>query len=104
MPARATTAKRFTAQPCAASKRPKAATQEAMNGGWGVWAICWTIPVSVPAGAEGRAWPCQKPRPGQAWRRAMPTKNRPMTRRTTLPSRGLDHALSGRATRAPAKQ
>ncbi len=74
-----------------------------MNTGWGVADICCTIPRSVPGVASWPSCPCQKPRPGQAWRTAIPTKKRPMTERTVLPSRGLDHVLSGRAMSTPAK-
>ncbi len=44
MPARATTEKRLTAQPWAASKEPKEPSHDERNWGCGVWAIVWTIP------------------------------------------------------------
>jgi hypothetical protein len=79
MAARAITEKRLTAQPCAASKAAKLATQEDRNSGWGVDTMDLIIPVSVPATACAASWPCQKPRPGQAWSTAIPTKKSPMT-------------------------
>jgi len=103
MAARDITRNRFTAQPWAASKEAKPASQEEMKAGWGVADICLTIPASVPGAALWPSRPCQKPRPGQAWRTAMPTKKRPMTDKIARPSRRLDHILSGRAMSSPAK-
>ena len=97
------TRKRFTAQPWAASKAPKLATQEERKPGWGVCDICCTIPVSVPGLEPWFSRPCQKPRPGHACSTAMPTKNTPITERIARPSRGLVHARSGRAMSNPAK-
>src|ERR1039457_6090114 len=52
MAARQITRNRFTAQPCAASKAAKPASQEEMKAGWGVADISCTIPVSVPGTAH----------------------------------------------------
>ena len=93
--ARAITRKRFTAQPCAASKAPKLATHDARRLGWGVCDIWCTIAVSVPGLELGCSWPCQKPRPGQACSTAMPTKKRPITERIARPSRGLVQSSVG---------
>ncbi len=48
MTPRATTAKRLTAHPWAASKEPKDASHDDRKPGCGVLDIAWTIPVSVP--------------------------------------------------------
>ena len=47
---------------------------------------------------RGRAWPCQKPRPGQACSTAMPTKNRPMAAQDhpAQPGRRPNTAPAGR--------
>ena len=66
MAANATTTKRFTAQPWAASKDPKWTTKLERNPGWAVPAMSRTMPVSVPVTVDPWACPCQKPRPGQA--------------------------------------
>ena len=101
--ARRTTTTRLMPHPWDESRRPNARKVDAKGPGWVVCDIWRTMVVSVP-GLDPRTAPCQNPRPGQAWRTAMPTRNRPVPRSTSRPSLGLDHARSGRATRAPAAQ
>ena len=68
-------------------------------------AICWTMVTKVP-GVECRVgWPCQKPRPGQACNKAMPTQKGPRSSaRINRPNRGDLQAVSGKAMSAPAAQ
>ena len=101
--ASASTAPRLIPHPCAASKVSKLATQDESRCGWGVWDICWTIPVRVPV-PPVRVTPPQKPRPGQACNTAMPTKKSPRARRIPRPSRGVAHDREGSARSAPAAQ
>ena len=98
--ASATTANRFTANPCASSKPVKALTQADSQPGCGVCAMSWVMPARVP----GCPWeiPCQKPRPGQACSTAMTIRNKPVPARIACPSRGSCHNRSGSAISAPA--
>jgi hypothetical protein len=96
----AATATRLTANPCAAVKEPKLATQADRKRGCEVPAIEVTMLVSVPACP--RDVPCQNPRPGQACSTAMPTRNNPVPAIISRPSRGVRQARSGSAIRAPA--
>ncbi len=100
--ASAATTTRFTANPCAASSEPNPLTQADRKRGWGVAAMDWTMPVSVPA--RPRELPCQNPRPGQACSTAIAARNTPVPARISLPSRRVRHARSGSAIRAPAAQ
>ena len=100
--ARAVTASRFTAKPCAAVKDAKLLTHPANRAGCGVSAMDLTIPVSVPL--PPCSVPCQKPRPGQACSTAMPRKKVPSTARMARPSCGVRQLRSGAAISAPAAQ
>ena len=94
--ASAATTNRFTANPCASSKAVKALTQAARNPGWEVRAMVLVMPASVPD------WPCQNPRPGQACRTAMPSRNAPVPAVSSRPSHRERQARSGSAISAPA--
>ena len=76
MTAMTDTATRLTPQPWAASKEANPDTTDDRACGWETWAIWVTIAVRVPV----RPWmpPCQKPRPGHAWRTANPTRSTPV--------------------------
>ncbi len=102
MTARATTANRFTANPCAWSNAEKLDTQGDRKPGCGVRAIVWIMPARVP----GWPWeiPCQNPRPGQACSTAMPARKSPSPARISRPSRGVCHIRSGSAIRTPAAE
>ncbi len=101
-PTRRTTTAALTSQPCPAWNEPNERTHEAVTEGWDTRDISRTMPVRVPGGPDPGARPDQKPRPGHACRTPMPTKKAPIPRRSPLPSRGVSHDESGRATRAPA--
>ena len=61
--------------------------------------------VTKVPGVECRVgWPCQKPRPGQACNKAMPTQKAPVVPRIHRPNRGDLQAVSGKAMSAPAAQ
>ena len=88
--ARAATANRLTANPCASSNAAKPDTHADRKPGCGVWAIDCPIAASVP-GCPCEI-PCQKPRPGQACSTAIPARNKPSPARICRPRRGVRQA------------
>jgi hypothetical protein len=94
------TTARFTAKPLLATNEPKLESNAERKCGWEVEAIDCTMLVRE----AGRPWtvPCQKPRPGQACRTAMPMKKSPRPASSSRPSRGLRQVPSGSAMSAPA--
>src|ERR1700722_1520528 len=96
----ASTATRFTANPCDPVKLPKPETITSSALGCGVPVIDWIIAVSEPGWPS--SLPCQKPRPGHACSSAIPRKNTPLPPRISRPIVGRSQARCGSTRSAPA--